>query len=698
MKKLIFYAFFFGLALAFASCSTDSLLSNSDSSESNKFSSEDYFDYSMTENVTFAVNYGNDFGAKTLMEVFTEDPTGTDEEPIRSDIEPVYKGYTNAKGMFEGDVTLPTSVEKVWLVNRAFCLPMIVEANVNNGYVEYENNSNATSNSKAKDVTSRAADSESDYQVELVYQASGDAGYYSITKIEDQYGSVRNNALVSENSTLGGGAYSTYIKNLQSTLWNGKDSKPSGLNNSKYALGSDIINTVIKSSYTDDNGATHNVESADINIIFMTEAGWYESALGYYYYKTGTNPSAKDVKKFIAIPNTSVTGGYPYISGKLGTDNAPAYPGESVSLLFEKEDGTYTKHFPAGYTIGYFLLGNGYDSSNKKIITTANQSVYYGKTQGPIFSNEAWNNNVKKYIAFSLPSGEIVYGLEDGGDNSYEDNLFILQGTPNEAIENPELPVINPEKGTITTTTETTNRTYAFEDKFPYYNGCDYDMNDVIVGHKRNIVFDESNNVQKVTDEYTFKQEKDALSYTDGFAVQMNPSYLGSSLIITDGSGKDITSSVKVYADTKHNNWNTYILCEDAKANTGKTFTVTRVFNGSCTKAKFDAAEAIDAINPFVISQYTNDAYNSGTLTEVHFAGNDPMTSKGNSEYDNNGNQYYIGLAGEDNEYFPYALSIPKAEFTAPQPGVRIDKTYSKFKPWANSKGTTNQDWYTSPD
>lgn len=66
----------------------------------------------------------------------------------------------------------------------------------------------------------------------------------------------------------------------------------------------------------------------------------------------------------------------------------------------------------------------------------------------------------------STSNGTVVYGVEDGDDTSYEDILFCIDANPNEAIQDPDRPVIDPEEPTVTSS-ETTYRTYAYEDILP---------------------------------------------------------------------------------------------------------------------------------------------------------------------------------------------------------------------------------------
>ena len=112
------------------------------------------------------------------------------------------------------------------------------------------------------------------------------------------------------------------------------------------------------------------------------------------------------------------------------------------------------------------------------------------------------------------------------------------------------------------TSSETTYRTYAYEDIWP--NGGDYDLNDVIIEHKRAISFNSNNYVLKVEDTFVPVQQSGAATYSNAFAVQYVASQRGSIELPAGAVDETETSSV--------------ILFPDAKSVQGNEFTVTRTF------------------------------------------------------------------------------------------------------------------------
>ena len=98
-------------------------------------------------------------------------------------------------------------------------------------------------------------------------------------------------------------------------------------------------------------------------------------------------------------------------------------------------------------------------------------------------------------VLFHAEGGTVVYGVEDGGDSSYEDLLFCIDANPNEAIQDPDRPVIDPDEPEVSET-ENNYMSFAYEDIWP--SGGDYDLNDVIIEYHRSITFNKDNYVSEI--------------------------------------------------------------------------------------------------------------------------------------------------------------------------------------------------------
>ena len=93
-----------------------------------------------------------------------------------------------------------------------------------------------------------------------------------------------------------------------------------------------------------------------VSVSFMGEAAAYLNSFGYYYYPTGqtvTPESFYKMKKYLIFPNSS--GGDEQSTMTLKT-------GQTAKLLYFDKDGNQSESFPEGYTIGWFLISNGFGS------------------------------------------------------------------------------------------------------------------------------------------------------------------------------------------------------------------------------------------------------------------------------------------------------------------------------------------------
>ena len=454
----------------------------------------EYFDFTTTTNVAFEVNYG-EIGSNALIEIFTEYPISYNETgSFVIQGEPVYKIFADTKGRFVGDVELPTAAKVVYVFSPTWGVPMCVEASVENGKVTV-NETDAASRAVA------ATRAKSNLKLVTVNNAQK---VYSLVEISDSYGKPGDiNGLIEYNKVIS----SKFINNVQKALWKGKSSKPDKLNNSNYVRDTEHVNTTIAKAYQNEQGQIVTVADAELFFTFLTESCWYQNVVGYYYYKTGECPAAPDqVKKIVIFPNASIKGNVPYLNWydkvpggatNYGSRNAPLETNRKVQLLFQDDQGNLSTKFPAGYTIGYFIIADGFKCGSK------GHDGFIDTDKSFVYSNEEWNKNYQgqkaRFISLSAEGGTVVYGVEDGGDSSYEDLLFCIDANPNEAIQDPDRPVIDPDEPEVSET-ENNYMSFAYEDIWP--SGGDYDLNDVIIEYHRSITFNKDNYVSEVKETY----------------------------------------------------------------------------------------------------------------------------------------------------------------------------------------------------
>lgn len=161
----------------------------------------------------------------------------------------------------------------------------------------------------------------------------------------------------------------------------------------------------------------------EVFVTFISEYAWSQNLLGYYHYPTGSVPaSSNDVLKTIIFPNVSKGGHVPYNKGgvdggpnvnpnteaaNVGTaDDAPLQEYTTVQLLYNNHDGTYSKEFPAGTTIGFFMMRDPKASSSdhdEGTMGDTSEDAHTGYQPRPdntlldwnawrLFTNTKWNS------------------------------------------------------------------------------------------------------------------------------------------------------------------------------------------------------------------------------------------------------------------------------------------------------------------
>lgn len=622
---------------------------------------DNYFDFDTKSGVTLRVDYDIP-GYKALIEVYNENPMEFNEATHtyskKEGLEAIFKTYTDDNCKFEGTMNIPASLEKVYLYTREMGLPECVAVDVTNNEASFD---------ASMEIVNEEANTRSyDFNNGVPYLLNGNYNLYSLCKWEadgrlfSKNGNrftPLNKGYISEVFTVGNEGIGTLVTRLKNTLWKGQSSKPSSLDNSKYIASAEKTNVYISPKAAD--GTV--IVNARLDVVFIHERAGYNNTFGYYYYK-GTDYAKAE--KYVVFPNVTLVDDGKDMNQIDYTKNNPVLKmGYKVRLKYFGEDGKSeaTEAFPAGYTVGWFVVPDGYNRMNQEI----------EKLGGMVTTNDT----DQKYITlYDKKSQKLVIGVEDGGDKSYEDLLFYVEADPMKAIVDPEepgRPTIPDEGGDIEQPdeTETTFGTLAFEDIWP--SGGDYDLNDVVVEYKREVTFDSKNNVKKIVD--TFTPVHDGATYTNAFAYQIDPSQMGRVTLPAGAVQETTTNSIVLFANAK-----------TAVAGKG-SYVVTREFEES---AMFPKKE-LKSYNPYIIVNYAAGAVGR---TEVHLP-KQSSTSLANSDLDfSTEHPYFIDKDGK----YPFAIDLPILNFTVATESFRIDNEneYPSFATWVGSDGQSNKDWY----
>lgn len=348
-----------------------------------------------------------------------------------------------------------------------------------------------------------------------------------------------------------------FYQNLTNTLWHGLGSK----SKAKEAEG-EFFNT----GYTSADQSKNNItvtKACEVFVTFLGEFNAYSSnCVGYYYYDKNSVPSSPDgLSKFLMFPNCSsnlYSNADKYKDHKVLT---PLRNGDQVQLLYYKGDNYnesgcpagYSKTFPEGTVIGWFLIYsgfNGWDTTNK----SGADNMLDGKINLNVYNNNIEerrndkNQSYKKYLSqvyYSDPifnttpiarviqftdteSGEIALCFEDSFDETvgyddltYDDLLLSIHSSPAGSLHN------NSDQETVKETNGEVSYqelgTYLFEDILDG-NNTDFDMNDVVIEYTRKytLTYDATNsNTAHLTNvKETYKVINDGATYLDAFVVK----------------------------------------------------------------------------------------------------------------------------------------------------------------------------------
>lgn len=603
------------------------------------------FGFDMREDVNLYVDYDSP-GIKALIEVYDQNPLALEnnEREKKEGIEALFKIYTDENGKCESKMNIPSALSSVYLYTGTWGLPGCIKLDVENGSVRFDIN-NHKSPAPTAVMQSYRFSGKAPYLIDegrnlyslCKWGAFGDLTYDPATwkPIKDY---------ITETSRVGEESIGDFVSRLKSFLIGGRPG--SQVDNSAYVKGPETTNL-------------HLSKEAAVDVVFVNKDASYSNTFGYYYYK-GNEVDIKKVKKYIVFPNVSITPWY----------NEEFYRilkcGDKVRLKFFGEDGKAeaSDRFPAGYTIGWFIYADGFDSSFF-------QPTDEIKKDAPLITS---NDVVQNYITLSdQKSGKLIIGVEDGGNKSYCDLLFYTEASPMDAVEDPSRPDIDPDAPVDQIDEiETTSGTLAFEDIWP--NGGDYDMNDVVIEYERKVSFNKDNFVTKIEDIFT--PVHDGALFSNAFAYQIDSDQFGKI-----SSTEEIQTEIKTFS---------IIVFDNVKNAQNKSRTITRDFSSGQRFSKKD----LKVYNPYIIVKYNPGQENR---TEVHLPKFEPTSMVDPALIGSGNDTYYVDREGR----YPFAIDLPVLGFSVVTETHRIDSEYPDFSKWADTQGQKYKDWYkhyTGPD
>lgn len=607
------------------------------------------FGFATRKDVSLSVNYDAP-GFRTLVKVFQENPVN-EAGYLKEGVEPVYSAFTDGNGKLDTKMYIPTSVKEAYLYTFTIGLPTCVKLE-------------ATANGFVYDAKTA--------QTKVMTKALGDYPYVDETTFPYKANAYTQDGKRSDNLyslvkwDVRGVPSGSRVSGLDGNMRIGAKNEQVGVVSTrvtKFLVDNNVSTTVVGNKKLLRNPDQINVKAptdgVEVSVTYAGAKGEYDNSFGYYYYKNENPIVASNfyaAKKYIIFPHTS--------------NNGVLKSGTTVKLTYFDENGNALDKFPAGYTIGWFLISDGFNQTAQSYLKQIDNgwlSNYGNAGLAPYMRNVCFSNetgNWRQFITvYDETSKMYVVGIEDqvkSGQDDYMDLTFYVTTTPDLGSGDLEEIPGTPEDPTAK---EPISGTLAFEDNWP--TGGDYDMNDVALEYSRDIVFDKDNNVTTLEEHFKFIQKEGAASFDNYFAYQV----------------ENVGTVVEKPADcTFEQATNSFIITTSSKTTSGKEFTIKRSFNGTINKDVISKD-----FNPYIIVGKLGD-----NRTEVHL----PMmkaTSKANQNLVGTvDDAYYMDKEGK----YPFAIDIAKTSFELSGEWRSIDKTYPRFATWAQSLGKTDADWY----
>lgn len=616
------------------------------------------FGFTTTVPVTLCVDYGDMDGmpSNVYFEVYDTCPVKETETAYAriAGTEPLYAGYTDGQGRFEGTIELPSYIRKAYVLTPAFYARTLLEATRSGDMLTASAESGAPAN--AAPASTRAKE------------------YHSTAVERDGW----KTWLGSYDTTYGSIGYEykgdLKVKNYGALL----------------KAHASVFDTTKKCPEEYRSSRDLYLEkSAEVVITLLGSNTCWNSSMGYYYYKTGNKPkSLADADVVMIFPNTQ--------DGRWS--NSPwesrlyqgVERGTAVQLIYYPEiaDGSKagaTTVFPADYRIGFVLATNAwtnrlragdkkYRAATSDGLSVNNNGVAYQTPRTAVF----------RYTDKKSGINSVLFSFEDHtNDENFSDVVFTMTSNPVDAVT--DIPSVDVNDGKKTA--NVLRGIYAFEDLWP--SRGDYDMNDVMVRSDYEKVFNEKGVFEE---SFMLKTFANFAGNANGLAVTLTGAAADAKLEFSVRKpGAETFEAADFERDGK-----VVLLTPDVKETMGATYRIT---------AKYDApvAEAqAGTIKPFIY-RTDRDGLTAGKRWEVHIPYEAPTARAEMSFFGTNDDKsipekgiYYVRA-----ENYPFAFFLSGANdgdvaklLDQTNEKSPIDQVYPAYAEWAATNGEKNKDWY----
>lgn len=634
------------------------------------------FDYATRAEVKINLNYCLK-GNAALFEVYDTYPLSEEDGVAkkRDDVHALLRAYTDDDSRYNGLIDIPSGVSKVYLYSDSYGFPTCVEVEITAGKISFDRNAYAQS-------LRESSGSDSAETSDAVSTRAG-SNPYNISYLGDWDNTGMPYYIKGEFK----GPYRYFVPEYVDPLPFGileriQNALPSGKDNSPLARPAEEVNIAL-------------VEDARVTLVFLGEMAAWNNAIGYYYYETQNPPRTRadmeKLPKYLAFPNCSTPWGSS--PGVVGNYVPPLMGGEQLGMVYYGPDGKASEIFPAGTTVGWFLLPDAYEPA-----AWGKGVLHADAPYGIIYSNSEFNKQGKKHLVsvYDTESTKTVLGFEDSDDNDYKDVLFYLESDPADAIYDPDRPTTNPSDERPDIVGDPIEGTLAFEDLWPSQG--DYDMNDVVIRYSTTFTTDADNRLISIKDVFTPLHNGGQMKNAFGYQLDIPLSEVAE-VVIENGS----SSSYTVGGLEKGHDKAVVMLFDDMVQAVAKgPVTVTVKLNGGISLKDITRGSLY---NPFICVNGSAGFVPGQLRKEIHLTDYAPTAladpypfgrNDDKSTLDKNGKpigpHYYV-----TSDLHPFAIDLPVTDYRIPDEMASIDNYYPRFAEWARSKGEKYKDWYLYP-
>lgn len=637
------------------------------------------FDFSTVQSVSISLN----MGLKADVEMFTSNPLVADEmgNYVKGDNKsPFLTGRTKADSSLDITCHIPAAATDIYVFSNTIGAPMLMRSNISNG--------------KAANF----AEVEMESATKVGTRASWDG---NVSDAQSQKGVYSNWATLQytlatqdEQKNQGTQIKKEWKETIEATL-----RKRNNSGNVSYQFDVPYItfdkDVTIKAFFV-----SHGSNKRTNTLTFYTFGNGIERAAsnlnGNKYITIGQNKN--DYKLNVAMENL----------------NRKKREGEGSTLTL---NGSTT--FPKGTSMAFVLLVN---PSNKKTDKchavfsefSTNGDFTYNFNQYTAYNNSGEavvTKNVHHMMAFKLDNTHIALAFEDqpyhesrtdqyGGD--FRDDIIILEVTPTVPADLPEGEDPNKQEEPEYVWKQDTYGVLGFEDLFP--SKGDYDMNDVVMTYHRAAYYDETWSVVMLEDEFTFINNGASYKNAFGYDLFGDKSYFGSfNYNRSDIKSLEVSSAYKCDGqglDTDLQRPIVMLFDNSQKVPVGTTFKVKTILNKPIDSYTYGTLNYL--FNPFIVVKGFKEQ-NRDEVHPTHFTPTEKMNKALFGTKDDRSDPangiYYVG---NKSNWHPFAINITAsseevANFKVPTEYKSIEECYPQFKPWYESNGTANRDWYNYP-